>query len=64
MTRPQLVKMFNEKITKDNLKEDSQITFTKKVAKIFGKEDGYSFHAKDYHKFIAPYYQKLKSANA
>lgn len=64
MTRPQLLKSFNVKLQDDGYKEDGVITFSnKKVAKIFGVKEGYSFQAKDYHTFIAKYFNDMKKSN-
>lgn len=64
MTRPQLLKSFNVKLQEDGYKEDGVITFSnKKVAKIFGVKEGYSFQAKDYHTFIAKYFNDMKKSN-
>lgn len=64
MTRPQLVKHLNVKFMEDGFKNDGQICISnKKVAKMFGVDKDYTFHAKDYHKFIAPYYNSSKPAN-
>jgi hypothetical protein len=65
MTRPQLVKILNQKFKDDGFKNDSQICISsKKIAKMFDVDKDYTFHAKDYHKFIATYYNSSKSANA
>ena len=65
MTRPQLVKMLNKKFIDDGFKKESQVCISdKKVAKMFDVEKNYNFHAKDYHKFIATYYNNAKSSNA
>ena len=65
MTRPQLVKQLNIKFTEDGFKNDGQICISsKKIAKMFGVDKDHTFHAKDYHKFIASYYNSSKSANA
>ena len=62
MTRPQLVKLLNVKFTDDGFKNDGEVCLSsKKVAKMFGVDKDYTFHAKDYHKFIATYY---KTSNA
>ena len=64
MTRPQLLKLFNIKIQEDGFKDDGVITFSnKKIAKIFGVKEGYSFQAKDYHTFIAKYFNDMKKSN-
>ena len=65
MTRPQLVKILNQKFTEDGFKDNSEVCITdKKVAKIFGVDKNHKFHAKDYHKFIATYYNNAKTTNA
>ena len=59
MTRPQLVKILNQKFSDDGFKVDGQVCInSKKIAKIFGVSKDYTFHPKDYHKFIATYYNK------
>lgn len=64
MTRPQLVKQLNAKFTEDGFKNESEICFSsKKIAKIFSVEKDYTFHAKDFHKFLATYY-KAKTAES
>lgn len=64
MTRPQLVKLLNVKFTEDGFKNDGEVCLnSKKVAKMFGVDKDYTFHAKDYHKFIATYYKPSKSSD-
>jgi hypothetical protein len=59
MTRPQLVKLLNAKFSKDGYKNESEICFSsKKIAKIFGVDKDHTFHAKDFHKFLATYYKE------
>lgn len=61
LTRPQLVKQLNKKFTEDNFKNDGEICISsKKISKIFGVDKDHTFYAKDYHKFIASYYNKEK----
>ena len=65
MTRPQLVKLLNVKFTNDGLKNDGEICFSnKKIAKMFSVDKDHTFHAKDYHKFIASYYNKSAEKSA
>lgn len=65
MTRPQLVKLLNKKFDDDGFKNDGEVCISdKKVAKMFGVEKNHTFHAKDYHKFIASYYKNTKSTSA
>lgn len=62
MTRPQLVKLLNAKFNEDGFKNESEICISnKKVAKILNVEKDHKIHAKDYHKFIASYYEKSKN---
>lgn len=62
MTRPQLVKQLNKKFTEDGFKNDGEICInSKSISKIFGIKKDHTFHAKDYHKFIASYYNKEKT---
>ena len=64
MTRPQLVKILNQKFTEDGFKNDGQVCISsKKIAKMFNVDKDYTFHAKDYHKFIASYYNSSKPTN-
>ena len=64
MTRPQLVKQLNIKFTEDGFKNDGHVCISsKKIAKMFGVEKDHTFHAKDYHKFIASYYNSSKNTN-
>ena len=64
MTRPQLVKILNQKFSEDGFKNDGQVCISnKKIAKMFGVDKDHTFHAKDYHKFIASYYNSSKSTN-
>ena len=64
MTRPQLVKILNQKFSDDGFKSDGQVCISnKKTAKMFGVDKDHTFHAKDYHKFIASYYNSSKSTN-
>jgi len=64
MTRPQLVKLLNQKFTEDGFKNDGDVCISsKKVAKMIGVEKDHTFHAKDYHKFIATFYNSAKSTN-
>lgn len=63
MTRPQLVKILNQKFSDDGFKVDGQVCISsKKIAKIFGVSKDHTFHPKDYHKFIATYYNNSKNA--
>ena len=65
MTRPQLVKALNLKFTEDGFKNEGQVCLSnKKVAKIFGVSKDHTFHAKDFHKFIKPYYPNAVSNTA
>ena len=65
MTRPQLVKILNQKFSEDGFKSDGLVCISsKKIAKMFDVDKDHTFHAKDYHKFIASYYNSSKSANA
>ena len=52
--------------TDDGFKVDKEVCFnSKKVAKIFNVKKDHTFHPKDYHKFIANYYnqESNKSSN-
>lgn len=62
MTRPQLVKQLNKKFAEDGFKNDGEICISsKKISKILDVDKDHTFHAKDYHKFIASYYNKEKT---
>ena len=64
MTRPQLVKILNQKFSEDGFKSDGHVCISsKKIAKMFGVDKDHTFHAKDYHKFIASYYNSSKPTN-
>lgn len=65
MTRPQLVKQLNKKFMDDGFKKDREICISnKKISKILGVDKDHKFHAKDYHKFIASYYNKEETFEA
>lgn len=64
MTRPQLVKLLNKKFTDDGFKHNGNVCISsKKTAKLLGVDKDHTFPAKNYHKFIASYYNELKSSN-
>ena len=64
MTRPQIVKALNQKFVDDGFKSEGMVTISnKKVAKTLEVTKDYQFHAKDYHKFIARFYNSTKSSN-